>query len=65
MEESSSKKEDTGKKPVQNEPNETQNEGTMLQINYSLDLLVSLVILYLFINIIDNYEDFCVFYVDF
>ncbi|PWA55769.1 hypothetical protein CTI12_AA237990 [Artemisia annua] len=27
MEESSFKKEDTGKKPVQNEPNETQNEG--------------------------------------
>ena len=44
MEESSTKKEDTGKKPVQNEPTETQNEGTMLQTNYLLHLLVYLVI---------------------
>ena len=65
MEESSSAQADTGKKPVQNEPTESRDEGTMLPTNYLLVLLVSLVILYLFMNIIDTYEYFCEFYVDF
>ena len=65
MEESSSAKEDTGKKLVHFEVTESHDEGTMLPTNYLLVLLVSLVILYLFMNIIDTYEYFCVFSVDF
>ena len=44
MEGSSTKQQDTGKKPVENEPTESQNEGTILHTNYLLHLLVSLVI---------------------
>lgn len=65
MEESLSAQPDPRKKPVQNEPIESRDEGTMLPTNYLVVSLVSLVILYLFMNIIATYEDFCVFFIDF
>ena len=62
MKHTSTPQAETPEKQVQNEPTETPNEDTT---NYLLVLLVSLVILYLFMNIIDTYEYFCEFYVDF
>jgi hypothetical protein len=37
----------------------------MLPTNYLVVSLISLVILYLFMNIIATYEDFCIFFVNF
>jgi hypothetical protein len=62
MKESLSAQPDPQKKPVQNEPTESRDEGMMLPTNYLVVSLVSLVILYLFMNIIATYEDFCVFF---
>ena len=61
MEDSSTTKSDTGKKQVQNEPIETQDEGTILSTNYFLVLLVSLVILNLLMIIIATYLIFVYF----
>ena len=58
MEHTSTTQAETPKKHDQNEPTETKNEGTT---NYLLVLLVSLVILYLFMNNIDDYEHFVYF----
>ena len=58
MEDTSTPQAETPKKQVQNEPTETQNEGTT---NYLQVLLVSLVILYLFMNNIDDYKHFVYF----
>lgn len=50
MEESSSAQADPRKKPVQNEPTESRDEGTMLPTNYLVVLLVVFFSVYIWLS---------------